>query len=35
MVRHGAKGETRRHQEAEGGMSSNSEVTGLAPEKGD
>jgi hypothetical protein len=23
MVRHGAKGETRRHQEAEGSMSSN------------
>ena len=30
MVRHGAKGETRRHQEAEGSMSSNVEVTGAA-----
>ena len=30
MVRHGAKGETRRHQEAEGSMSSNALGNGLA-----
>ena len=33
MVRHGAKGETRRHQEAEGGMSSNSEEPALRRRK--
>ena len=29
MVRHGAKGETRRHQEAEGSMSSNELNSGV------